>query len=254
MSKRTAIALTLLATVCGLAGCSGDSTAMAAKKQTLTPAQKQIWTSTAGTVAMGSPLSQAGASGLGQTQPALVDGVQPSVLGGTILNQGCPTTTIPGGSGCTAFGCPPIVPGAETVVVQGTMSAPAGTTAMWDATVRSTVVFGALSGADISEDFQFIALTGYIGKATAGCVDFASCAPSLTRTPLYTVEVVQNIAVPAAPVVQNLAALLPSDAVVFFVTATITPGGGIPPGGMDAPAPDGTCLIGAIDPLAHSVL
>ena len=255
MSKTSTIVAILLALACGAAGCSGDSSAMAANKQKLTPAQKQIWISSAGAVATGSPLSQAGASRLTEN-PQMLDDLrgQSSVLAGSIRNEGCPTTKLPGGSGCTAFGCPPIVPGAETVVVQGTMAAPSGTTAMWDATVRNTVVFGALSGADISEGTQLIGLTGYIGKATVGCVDFASCASSLTKTPLYTVEVIQNDAVPAAPVFQSLAGLQPTDTVVFFVTAIVTPGGGIPPGGMDAPAPNGTCLTSSIDPLAHSVL
>jgi len=178
----------------------------------------QNWTSTTGTVASGSPQSHGTPSAAQRDTAATVN---------AITNLGCPNSALPSDT--------------ETVVAQGEVTAPAGTTApTWNLTTNGIIV--------LQDDnfFNLVAhVQAYIGVAGSGCVDFASCSPTLTALPVADVEV---IAIPgtqvAIPFIQDAGTLALANTAVFFVTVTtlhpFSVGGSL------------TCASGSFVPLAHN--
>jgi hypothetical protein len=168
------------------------------------------WTSTTGTVASGSPQSHG-------TAGAAVN---------AITNLGCPNSNLPSD--------------VETVVAQGEVTAPASTTApTWELTTNGIIV--------LQNTNLFVLgahLTAYIGIAAPGCIDFASCSPTLTPLAVADVEVgggSSNQTI--VPFIQDAGTLALANTAVFFVTVTtqhpVSLGGSL------------TCVSGSFVPLAH---
>jgi len=159
--SKIAISVVMFAVACGVAACSGDSNAMAATKQKLTPAQKIIWTSTAGTVTSGSPASH------GQALAARADGLagsaQTGAISNSIPNLGCPEASV--------------AQGEETPIIQGTATAPSGTTAPWSFKADATGYLA--SPNDGNNAARNVHIKAYIGTPDSSCVDFPSCKSQL---------------------------------------------------------------------------
>jgi hypothetical protein len=177
------------------------------------------WTSTTGTVASGSPQSH-GTAVVRNDSGAAVN---------AITNLGCPNSVLPSD--------------VETVVAQGEVTAPAGTTApTWELTTNGIIVL------QNSNLFVLGAhLTAYIGIAAPGCVDFASCSPTLTPLAVADVEVgggSSNQTI--VPFIQDAGTLALANTAVFFVTETtqhpVSLGGSL------------TCASGSFIPLAHNLV
>jgi hypothetical protein len=177
------------------------------------------WTSTTGTVASGSPQSH-GTAAVRRDSSAAVN---------AITNLGCPNSDLPSD--------------VETVVAQGEVTAPAGTTApTWNLTTSGNIVFQNNHLFNLTVHVQ-----AYIGVGAPGCVDFASCSPTLTPLPVADVLV---LAIPGTQAsvsfVQDAGALALADTAVFFVTATtlhpFSLGGSL------------ACASGSFVPLAHNLV
>jgi hypothetical protein len=176
------------------------------------------WTSTAGTVANGSPQSH-GTPAVRSDSTAAVN---------AITNLGCPNLDLPSDT--------------ETVVAQGEVTAPAGTTApTWELTTTGNIVL---------QNTNFFALVAhvvtYIGIAAPGCVDFATCSTTLTPLTVADVQVGGGASNQTLiPFVQGTdAAIALANTEVFFVTVTtqhpVSVGGSL------------TCVSGSFVPLAHN--
>ena len=200
---------------------------MAASKQKLTPAQKIIWTSTAGTVTSGSPASH------GQALAARADGLagsaQTGAISNSIPNLGCPEASV--------------AQGEETPIIQGTATAPSGTTAPWSFRADATGYLA--SPNDGNNATRNVHIKAYIGTPDSSCVDFPSCKSQLAAVDATDVAVLAfgtfgstPIQTPAS-ITQAITNLGPSATVVFFETAT----------------PDGaiSCASGTISRTANAI-
>jgi hypothetical protein len=177
------------------------------------------WTSTTGVVASGSPQSHG-------TPAVRSDSTGTAV--NPITNLGCPNSVLPSD--------------VETVVAQGEVTAPAGTTApTWELTTNGNIVL------QNNNAFVLVAhVTGYIGIAAPGCVDFASCSPTLTPFAVADVEVGgggSNQTV--IPFIQDTGATVAlANTAVFFLTVTtqhpVSLGGSL------------MCASGSFIPVAHN--
>jgi|GEM_PF-2973936 len=199
------------------------------KPPKLTPAQKRIWTRTDGVVTSTVPpvdlsAGQTTSAAVAAAKPA-VSGVKTSALSDLIPNEGCPTQQIP--------------MGVETVVAQGTASAPVGTNVNWEFSPSGSVAV------QIGVWRQAF-FTAYSGVAPAGCTDFDTCKAGLTPTLIANIinPGIGDTIVPFVLDVQNLA---PTDTAVFFITMTTF--------ATTNPPPDGNswCSNAMFLPFAHSI-
>jgi len=209
--------------------CGGIGAAAQPKKPKppkLTNAQKRIWTRTDGVVTSTVPpidLST-GQTAAGHAASTFVSGVKTSALSDSIPNTGCPVQQIQLRT--------------ETVVAQGTASAPVGTNVNWEFTPNGSIAV------QLGTQVQGI-FTAYIGAAPAGCTDFDSCKAGLTAT------TIANLVNPGSgdsfvPFLLDVSNLQATDTAVFFITLQALPTGPFPP-------PFVWCSNAMIMPFAHSV-
>jgi hypothetical protein len=209
--------------------CGGIGAAAQPKKPKppkLTNAQKRIWTRTDGVVTSTVPpidLST-GQTAAGHAASTFVSGVKTSALSDSIPNMGCPVQQIPLNT--------------ETVVAQGTASAPAGTNVNWEFTPSGSVAI------QIGGQRHGL-FNAYIGAANPNCVDFDSCKTTLT--PVLIANVSEGLFDTFVPFVLDAPNLAPTDTAVFFITLTTSPTT-LPP-----PAGDSWCSNAMFVPLAHSI-
>jgi hypothetical protein len=209
--------------------CGGIGEAAQPKKPKppkLTNAQKRIWTRTDGVVTSTVPpidLST-GQTAAGHAASTFVSGVKTSALSDSIPNMGCPVQRIPLNT--------------ETVVAQGTASAPVGTNVNWEFTPSGSV---AVQLGPLRQGL----FNAYIGAANPNCVDFDTCKTTLT--PVLIANVSGGILDTFVPFVLDAPNLAPTDTGVFFITLTTSPTT-LPP-----PAGDSWCSNAMFMPLAHSI-
>lgn len=198
--------------------------AYAKKKPPKTPPPN--WTSTTGVVASGSPQSHGTPAAAIASDVSVAD--SSAAVATSIPNLGCPSIGLP--------------QDVETVVAQGTASAPSGSTApTWELTINGNVV---LENQNVqAEDAHIIS---YIGVAGAGCVDFASCSPTLTSFPLADVRLNgQTTNQTVVPYIMDTGGTLTlSETAVFFVTVKTTATG--PQGAL-------SCSSASFIPVAHNI-
>lgn len=222
--KRLTVVMLTIALCAGFAFAQDNAAALGkGKKPKLLKAQKKIWTITPGVVASGSTASQGNRAAL----PA--HAASPSDLSQSIPNLGCPTQALP--------------QGVETVVAQGTMQAPAGTTSTWEATTQGSVVIkDALAGL-VLNDPHTAHIQSYIGVASSSCTDFASCKASLTPAVVGDIDT-SGVSEVSVPFIQDFQGLQPTDTAVFFVTVTAESSVGS--------NTDSSCVNASFLPLAHA--
>ncbi len=225
MFRRVVCAALAIGLCAGSVFAQQSSAVQPAKHPKLLKAQKKIWTITPGVVASGSPASQ------GKRAALSADASSPSDLTQSIPNLGCPTQSLP--------------QGVETVVAQGTMSAPGGTTSTWEATTQGSVVLKDALAGQILNDPHTAHIQGYIGVASNSCVDFASCTASLTPVVVGNIDTT-NVNEVAIPFIQDFQGLQPTQTAVFFVTVTAE--SGQTPGTNT----ETTCVNASFLPLAHA--
>jgi hypothetical protein len=165
----------------------------------------QNWTITPGVVAQGSPASHGMAAA--STNP--------------VPNVGCPSGDLPAN--------------VETVVAEGMAKAPASaTTPIWELSTLGGVALRN-SGSTVATH-----VASYIGVAGPGCVDFASCKPTLTPLTIADTEILGGFNFPFLVTwIQDTGETLAlADTAVFFVTVT--------------PKGDLTCDSASFFPTAHN--
>ncbi len=205
--------------------CGGIGEAKQPKKPKLTNAQKRIWTRTDGVVTSTvPPIDLSTGRTAGHAASTFVSGVKTSALSDSIPNMGCPVQQIPLRT--------------ETVVAQGTASAPAGTNVNWEFTPYGSVAV------QIGGRRQGL-FNAYIGAANPNCVDFDSCKTTLT--PVLIANVSEGVFDTSVPFVLDAPNLAPTDTAVFFITLTTLPTT-VPP-----PVGDSWCSNAMFVPLAHSI-
>lgn len=190
------------------------------KKVHLSAAQKKIWTTTNGVVAVGSSASV----GIANDDASPDQGVS---------NAGCPTSDLPYQT--------------EVVIAQGSASAPTGTTANWALTVQGNAVLADPAGIETAH------IVEYIGAAPDGCTDFASCTANMTPVTIEDASMVPddsgnpsqiNVPFVADTSVAAPSGLAPTDTAAYFITATIN---------SEFGEGDGTCVNASFVPIAHSL-
>jgi hypothetical protein len=180
--KRFAIALIAALVLLSL------SPATDAKKKPKDVDPPQNWTTTPGVVSQGSPASHGVAAASANPVP----------------NVGCPSADLPATI--------------ETVVAEGMAKAPASaTTPIWE---LSTLGGVALRNNNASTAATHVAT--YIGVAGPGCVDFASCKPTLAPITVVDTVILGGFNFPFLVTwIQDTGETLAlADTAVFFVTVT----------------------------------
>ena len=163
------------------------SPATHAKKKPKDVDPPQNWTTTPSVVAQGSPASHGVAAASANPVP----------------NVGCPSANLPAT--------------VETVVAEGMAKPPtSATTPIWELSTLGGVALrnhGSTAATHVAS---------YIGVAGPGCVDFASCKPTLTALTIADTEILGGFTFPFLVTwIQDTGETLAlSDTAVFFVTVT----------------------------------